>query len=190
MVIKTLRWAFLSFVLTCTGLAGAGELALRNPNLSQNEEGMVLNAEASIELGQRLEDALSRGVTLYFVREFEMSYPRWYWINDKRFTANQTIKLYYHALSRQYRVVTGASSQSFQNLEDALKWLVRIRNWQVIERGDLGGLKAGETYQASLKFRLDNSQLPKPLQINVLFVKDWELSAESRWHFIVAGEGK
>ena len=56
--------------------------------------------------------------------------------------------------------------------------LSRLRNWQVIEVGDKA--KAGETYDAALRLRLDVTQLPRPFQISALGSKDWALSSDRK----------
>lgn len=171
-------------------LACAGEITLRNPQMNSGEDGYVLSVEVGIELGSKLEEALTRGVPLYFVQEFEMSRPRWYWIEDKRFAKTQTVRLYYHALTRQYRVGNGGVHQAFSTLDEALRYLVHARNWSIIDKAETNNLKQGESYQAVFRVRLDSAQLPRPLQISVLFAKDWELGGEVRWTFVVPAEVK
>lgn len=180
----TISTLLLLFGLTCAPLASAalsGDVQIRNPQLELMEEGYVLSADITLEFGNKLEEALARGLPLYFVFEFEMSRPRWYWIEDKRFSRSLSYRLHYHALTRQYRLSNGVAHQSFTTLEEALRYLIRVHNWLVMDRAELGALKSGETYSALFRFRLDSSQLPKPLQVNVLFARDWELSGETRW---------
>jgi hypothetical protein len=55
--------------------------------------------------------------------------------------------------------------------------LSRLRNWVVAERGEKG-LRAGDTYEAALRLRLDVTQLPKPFQITALGNKDWSLASD------------
>lgn len=178
------KWACL-LCLVFPLLTYAGEIVIRNPQLLQTEDGLALSAEVDIELGSKIEDALVRGLPLYFSQEFEMSRPRWYWFEDKRFSRTQALRLYYHALTRQYRVGIGPIHQSFSTLGEALASLTHMRHWTIIDRNEQSSLKAGETYQAVLRFRLDGSQLPRPLQINVLFARDWELGGETRWAYTV-----
>lgn len=188
-------WILLGLQFMVVSVAMAGEITIRNPQISSGEDGYSLSAEVGVDLGGKLEEALTRGVPLYFVQEFEMSRPRWYWIEDKRFSKSQTVRLYYHALTRQYRIGAGSSSgggvhQAFSSLEEALRYLVHARNWAILDKADVGSLKAGENYQAIFRVRLDSAQLPRPLQISVLFAKDWELGGEARWTFVVPAEGK
>lgn len=183
---RHLLWLVLG--LCCSvSVAHSAEIEVRNPQLAMSEEGYVLSADFAMELNSRLEDAVTRGVVLSFVTEFELTRPRWYWFDEKAWSKTQTYQLYYHALTRQYRLSSGALHQSFPNLAEAMAVLSRLRNWVVVDKG--GQIKAGDTYQAALRLRLDISQLPKPFQISALANKEWTLASDwSRWQFVVPAE--
>jgi len=162
-------------------LAWAADISVRHPQLAIGDEGYVLAADFNLSLNPRLEDAVARGVALYFVVEFELSRSRWYWLDEQVAARTQSFQLSYHALTRQYRLSSGALHQSFPSLDDALRILARLRNWQVVEKG---GLRADQTYFASLRMRLDLTQMPKTFQVSALANRDWNLSAEwARWQF-------
>jgi hypothetical protein len=76
-----------------------------------------VSADFNINLNARLEDAIERGITLYFVVDFELSRSRWYWLDEQVASRSQTYQLSYHALTRQYRLSSGALHQSFTSLE-------------------------------------------------------------------------
>ncbi len=159
----------------------ASDISVRNPVLSPSDEGYLLSADFNINLNARLDDAIARGVTLYFVVDFELTRARWYWLDEQVISRSQTFQLSYHALTRQYRLSSGALHQSFTSLDDAQRILSRLRNWLVLERG---ALRFGESYQAAVRMRLDLSQMPKTFQVNALANRDWNLSSEwARWIF-------
>lgn len=168
------HWLFL--LIFAPVLAWAAEIEVINPQLTAAEDGYLLSADFRFELTPRLEEAVNRGVTLYFVADFELRKARWYWLDDRLVARSQSFRLYYHALTRQYRLSTGGLHQSFASLSEALRMLSRLRNWQVIEATDK--LKAGETYEAGLRMRLDTSQLPRPFQMTALGNKDWSLASD------------
>lgn len=165
-------------------LVSAAEIDVRNIQLLANEEGSyALSADYSVDFNPRLEEAVSKGLALHFLAEFELTRPRWYWFDEKVVRASQTWRLTYHALTRQYRLSTGALHQSFTSLDEALRVLSRLRNWTVIERDRVS---VGEQFEASLRFRLDTTQLPKPFQIEALSNRDWVLGSEwKRWLYTV-----
>jgi hypothetical protein len=159
-------------------LAWAAEIDIANPQLLAGDDGYVLSADFKFELNPRLEEAVTKGVALYFVADFELTKARWYWLDEKLVSRSQTYRLSYNALTRQYRLSVGSGlHQSFPSLSDALQVLTRLRNWGVVERGEKG-VRAGETYDAALRLRLDVTQLPRPFQITALGNKDWSLASD------------
>src|SRR5205085_6961600 len=97
----------------------AGEIVIQEARFNTSEEGYALDADFKFELTPRLEEAVEHGVTLYFVAEFEVTRPRWYWLDEKIVIKSQTWRLNYHALTRQYRLSTGGLYQNFSSLGDA-----------------------------------------------------------------------
>jgi len=184
---------FLCLVLFCLwgvlgGLAAqASEVEIRNPQLTFGEDGMVLSADFAFDFNSRLEEAVTRGVVLNFLVEFELSRSRWYWLDEKLVSRNQTLRLSYNALTRQYRLSSGALHQNFATLEEALRILSHLRHWTVSDKAV--ALRPGDTYQAALRLRLDPSQLPKPFQLTALANKEWNLASDWLvWPFTVPKE--
>ena len=176
-----LRGLAFGLLLLAAALAGAAEIEVRRAELSAGEESWLLDAEFGIDLGQRLEEVVARGVALYFVAEFELTKGRWYWVDEHVAGRKQTWRLSYNALTRQYRLSSGALHQSFASLDEALRVLGRLREWPV---ADKALLKAGEPYNAALRLKLDLTQLPKPFQVTAIGNKDWNITAEvKRWSF-------
>jgi hypothetical protein len=169
------RWLLL--LLLAPAIVWAAEIQVDNPQLAAGEDGYVLSADFRFELKPRLEEAVARGVVLYFVVDFEMTRERWYWLDQTVLARSLTYSLSYHALTRQYRLSTGGLHQSFGTLGEALAVLSRLRNWLVIDKGE-AAVRPGETYQAALRLRLDPAQLPRPFQITALGNKDWTLAAD------------
>lgn len=169
------RW--LLALLLAPLLAWAAEIEVVNPQIAHGEDGYVLSADFRFELRPRLEEAVARGVVLYFVVDFEMTRDRWYWFDETVAARSQTYSLSYHALTRQYRLSSGGLHQSFATLGEALAVLSRLRNWPIAERSDAAP-RPGETYQAALRLRLDINQLPRPFQISALGNRDWNLVSD------------
>jgi hypothetical protein len=140
------------------------------------EEGYQLKADFDINLNYTAQQALSHGVTLYFVSEFTLTRSRWYWLDEQIAVNEQVTKLYYNVLTRQYRISRGPLFQSFPTLEDALGVLQR-QNSAPIARELLE--KSGK-YLAGARLRLDVEQLPKLLQVNAWTGRDWDL--DSKWY--------
>lgn len=157
--------------------AQADGIEVKKAALVAAEDGYFLEADFDIALTPTLEDALNKGVPLYFLLEFELVRPRWYWLNEKLANARQQYRMSYYALTRQYRVGVGTLYQNFSSLPEALEALSRVRLREIAEPGALG---KGSSYTAALRLRLDTSQLPRPFQIGVVGSRDWSLSSD--WH--------
>jgi hypothetical protein len=155
--------------------ARADNIEVRSAAVSLHEDSYSVDADLEIMLTQTLEDILSKGVPLNFLLEFELIRPRWYWLNDKVVAVAQQYKLAYNPLTRQYRISLGTIYQNFATLAEAIRFLSRPRNVPV---ADKAVLQSGTAYSASVRMRLDVSQLPRPFQITVLGSREWNMSSD------------
>jgi hypothetical protein len=157
-------------------------IAVKSAELRPEDENYVLNAQFDVIFNPTLEEALQKGVSLYFVLEFELSRPRWYWLDEKVVTESVQYRISYAPLTRQYRVATGLLGQQFESLEEVEHLLSRVVSRPVIA---IDALSKGARYDAAVRLRLDVTQLPKPFQINALASRDWSLQSEwYRWSFV------
>jgi hypothetical protein len=167
-----------AFVSLATSAAAEG-ISIKSASLEPSDDGWQLQADFDIQFSPRLEEALNRGVPLYFVVEFEAARPRWYWFDEKPVQQSQTYKITYTPLLRQYRLSVGSQYQNFTRFEEVTRVLSRVRGWHVADRGSL---KKDVTYQAAVRMRLDTAQLPKPFQVNAIASRDWTLTSDwQRW---------
>jgi len=139
--------------------------------------GAVLNATFEFEMPQTLEEAVQKGIAVYFNIEFELFRKRWYWLDRKISASTLTYRLSYSPLTRQFRLARGGLSQSFDSLEEALGLLKSVRQWKVIEPGVLS---PRDSYEAQVRMRLDVTQLPKPFQVNAITSREWNLASDWR----------
>ena len=172
-------------VLLALWFAGAAVLPahgqgieVRKATVTAAEDAYVLEAQFDIALTNTLEEVLNKGVALYFLLEFELIRPRWYWFNDRVMQIRQEYRLSYNALTRQYRVGVGNLHQNFGSLAEALEVMSQVRRRQEV---DPGTLRKDTTYMAGLRLRLDTSQLPKPFQLNALGSRSWYVGSD--WYY-------
>ncbi len=176
---RPLVLAALALSLLAPAFAPAEGIEVRNAALVAGDGGYFLEADFEIALNATLEEVLNKGIPLYFLLELEVLHPRWYWLNEKVVSSQQQYRLSYNALTRQYRLGVGSLYQNFAALTEALDFLSRVRRRQVL---DPGVLTQGRAYIASVRMRLDISQLPKPFQLNALASRDWNFGSEwYRW---------
>ena len=160
-------------------LAKADGIQVKNAEVTQIEDIYRLDAVFNVALNKALEEALQKGVTLNFLIEVQMVYPRWYWLDETIVSFKNTVRLSYHALTRQYMLVGPHIHKSFATLAEARQELGIIRSMPLVERNLL---KKNTIYQVELRMKLDLNQLPKPIQVDALGSRDWNLSSD--WHTI------
>ncbi|MHB1092820.1 DUF4390 domain-containing protein [Thiobacillus sp.] len=171
--LRWLAWLLLGLCLTvATGAQASDKSTISQAVIRATPQGYVLDGDANIVLNSTLEDALSRGINLYFLLELELSRPRSWWFDEDIADPVRKMRIYYHLLLRRYVVETGYTTRTTATLSEALAMLGQVDAWQILERG---ALKTGQHYDARLRLRLDTSQLPKPLSIGAVGGDRWEL---------------
>lgn len=156
-------------------IAHADEIKFQKVNLRAVEKAWVLDADVALELTPALEQLVNKGVTLHFVTEFQLTKSRWYWFDAKTVDVQRISKISYQALTNQYRVTLGSFTLNAANLKQAIAAVKTIEDWAVIE---LAGIDQNQTYQASVRMRLDTNQFAKPFQVNAINSKSWNLQSE------------
>jgi len=157
----------------------ADGITVSSASLDPTDDGWQLAAEFNINFSPRLEEAVNRGVPLYFVVDFELARPRWYWFDEKPIQLTQTYKISYTPLLRQYRISVGNASQNFTRFDEVARVLSRLRGLPVATKSALAN---GVAYQAGVRMRLDTAQLPKPFQFDAISSHDWSLASDwYRW---------
>ncbi len=162
-------------------------ISVRKTEARLSDGSYQFSADFDISLNFVVDQALTRGVPLYFISEFSLIRPRWYWMDEVIVKNEQTAKLSYNKLTRQYRITRGSLFQNFSSLGDAL----RIISHQSATPIDAALFQKNEGYISSLlpqkgdyiaatRMRLDVTQLPKPLQVNALATQDWNF--DSNWY--------
>ena len=183
---ELLHWLLVLSLWWCgTSIAAYEGIHVKSAEIVRTGAEYYIEATFEVELTHTLEDALNKGLPLHFIVEFELIRPRWYTLylwNKSVLEFEQNYRLSYNALTRQYRLSQGAFHQNFDTLNDALTLMGRLRPRFL---ADMNMLDQGKVYEAAVRMRLDASQLPKPLQINALASRDWNLASEwFRWTLI------
>ena len=180
----------LAFVL-CLGLvqvsAPAGAADLGQLSVERAEDGVYLSANVRFELPTPVEDALVKGIAMFFVVEADIYQNRWYWTDRRVASAARTIRLAYQPLTRVWRVnivngvVQGAGglratlNQNYDTMPDALSAVQRLSRWRVADNADI---EPDGSYKLEFSYSMDLSQLPRPFQIGVVGQKDWTISVQ------------
>ena len=156
-------------------------IPVKAAELRIDEGEVLLNADFEFTLNPTLEEALQKGIPLYFELEFELTRGRWYWLDEKIAQTTLVYRVSYNALTRQYRVASGLLIQTFNTLEEVERFIGRVTS-RPVARAE--ALTRGARYEAGVRLRLDVAQLPKPFQVNALASREWTLASEwQRWSF-------
>ncbi len=164
----------LTVLLLISFTAKAESIKLEFVEIDAVDDGYQFNADIEITLNPTLKRALKKGIALYFVTDFRLVSPRWYWFDKRIARSKQRDSLSYYALTRQYRLSGGLQNQSFSTLKEALRVLSRVRDRPIVENSKL---IQNKEHIAKLRMRLDLSRLPKPFQVEALGSKEWNLSS-------------
>jgi Domain of unknown function (DUF4390) len=155
--------------------ANAEGIKIKSAELERVDGDWLLNATFQIELTPGLEDAVQKGVVLYFQTEFDLTRSRWYWFDEKPALAQRQTRLSYQPLTQQYRIASEGFAFSAKTIFEALQAVGSIGGWKVIDNNQIDPSKS---YTAGLRMTLDLSKLPKPFQVNALNNRDWNVSSD------------
>ena len=153
--------------------------------LERSPDGIFLYANVKVELPAAVEDALMKGVPMFFVAQADVVRHRWYWTDRRVASAQRHMRLAYQPLTRRWRlnvasgVITASSvglalNLNFESLADAMSALQRLSGWKI---ADASQVEADATHKVEFRFELDLAQLPRPFQIGVIGQSDWSISA-------------
>jgi hypothetical protein len=167
-----LAWCLCALTVLAVSPAYATELT--QLKMERSEEGVYLSASVQFDLPPVVEDALLKGIPMFFVAEADIVRNRWYWYDKRITSATRTMRLAYQPLTRRWRlnVLSGAISVTG----------LRLARWRI---ADAAEVDAALRHKVEFRFRLDLSQLPRPFQIGVAGQKDWTIAVETNRELIV-----
>lgn len=151
--------------------------------VDRNEEGVLLSATVRFELPQAVDDALAKGIPMFFVAEASIYRDRWYWYDKRVTSASRHMRLAYQPLTRRWRLQVSPNpigqsglvlGQTFDTREEALAAIQRVSRWRIAEPHEVD---PAATHYLDFRFRLDVSQLPRPFQIGAVGESDWNILA-------------
>ena len=144
--------------------ANAEGIKIKSVEMERVDNDWLLNATFQIELAPGLEDAVKKGVVLYFQTEFDVTRARWYWFDEKSTLAQRQTRLSYQPITQQYRIASEGFTFSAKTILEALQAVGTIGGWKVVDNNQID---ASKSYTAALRMTLDLSKLPKPFQVNL-----------------------
>lgn len=158
--------------------------------LQRTSEGLFMSARFALAPHGAVQEALFKGVPLYFVWQADVMRERWYWTDKRIAGATRTLRLAYQPLTRRWRVSISTEAgggagrgaglpyalhQNHDTLDEALAAVGRVSRWQL---ADASQLEAGAAHRVEFGFRLDLSLLPRPFQIGLGNQPEWSMALE------------
>ncbi len=181
---------FLPTLLTLFAVASQAQTQAEIPILRAERSGneVFVSANVSVELPTIVEDALLKGVPMFFMLEADLYLDRWYWYDKRISGAQRQLRLAYQPLTRRWRVTQslgmGSDSsqglslnQSYESLAEALSVVRQVSRWKVAELADTDPTSK---IKLLFRFRLDLSQLPRPFQIGAIGQSEWDIQGVAR----------
>ena len=175
------RAAVLLALLLLTALwlappARAADPELTSFELVHNEEGVFLSYAVGLELSRSVDDALSKAVPLFFVAEAEVFRNRFYWRDQRVGYAVRRWRIVFQPLTSTYRVTfDGGLSQNYASRAEAFSAISRSARWKLAEAAQID---EGSRHYLEFSYRLDTTQLPRPMQIGIGGQADWAMSVQ------------
>jgi hypothetical protein len=149
----------------------------------RTDEGVLLTATVHFDLPQVVEDALAKGIPMYFLAEAAIYRDRWYWYDKRVSFATRHMRLAYQPLTRRWRLQVSSTpigssgmvlGQTFDSREEAVAAIQRVSRWRI---ADASEVDPDATHTIDFRFRLDMSQLPRPFQIGAVGQSEWIILA-------------
>jgi hypothetical protein len=179
--------AWLALWMPAMARAQSQTASVTQMRLEEGDDGVYLSATVDFQLPALVQEVLDKGIAIHFVAEAEVYRERWYWTDRRIVQVSRHMRLAYQPLTRRWRVnvapvpISGNAgfgvslNQNFDSLEEALAAVKRIGRLRLGDAIDIGDETA---HPVVFRFRLDTSQLPRPFQIGLVGLADWDISAE------------
>ena len=137
---------------------------------ARDESALYLEFAARVTLPRAVEDALQRGVPIYFVAEAQLFRSRWYWRDERVARVSRSWRVAFQPLTSSWRVGLGGLNQSYPSLAEAMASVSSSGGWKLAE---LSAMDLDKSHYLEVSYRLDSSQLPGPMQFGLVGQGEW-----------------
>lgn len=144
----------------------------------RDEASLSLDYQLRVTLPHAVEEAALRGVPIYFSTEATLRRSRWYWRDERIARVHRDWRVSFQPLTSTWRVSQGGLGQSFSSLDEAMAAITGSIGWRV---ADAREVDPDSRHYIEFSWRLDTSQLPRPMQIGLTGLGgagDWSVGVE------------
>lgn len=170
-------WVVLLWLVVSTAASAQGVEVMRLA-ATRDADAVALEYQLRVALPRTAEEAVQRGVPIYFAAQATLWRNRWYWRDERIARERREWRLSYQPLTSSWRVSQGGLGQSFPSLTEALASITQSAGWRL---ADAAAVEGDGRYYVEFDWRLDTAQLPRPLQIGITGVGgagEWALGVE------------
>ncbi|HSQ71637.1 MAG TPA: DUF4390 domain-containing protein [Rubrivivax sp.] len=163
---RILQGLQLLLVLACLWAGGARGQGVELASLDAHRADGVLSLDLAVRvtLPAAVQDALQRGVPIYFAADARLLRSRWYWRDERVARVSRSWRVAYQPLTDTWRVGLGGLHQTHATLNEALTAASRAAGWKL---ADLSQIDPDDSYYIEFSYRLDTGQLPAPIQFGL-----------------------
>jgi hypothetical protein len=175
---RWLTWLWAALLLLAALAARAQGVEVLSLAASRGNEAVALEYQLRVTLPRAAEEAVQRGVPLYFTAQATLWRNRWYWRDERVARERREWRVSYQPLTSSWRVSQGGLGQSYASQAEALAAISKTAGWRL---ADAAAVDGDSRYYVEFEWRLDTSQLPRPLQIGLTGVggaSEWALGVE------------
>lgn len=179
--------------LLAAGLGGAAwgqNVEVMSLAAVRDAEAVTVDYQLRVALPRAAEEAALRGVPIYFNVTATLWKPRWYWRDDRIARARREWRLTYQPLTSTWRVSQGGLGQSHASLAEAMATMTRAGGWRI---ADAAAVDIDSRHYLEFEWRLDTTQLPRPLQIGLTSpgaANEWALGVERSVALLIEAAAK
>ena len=178
-------WVAVLACLVCASAVWAqNQVAMASFQTERNEDVYQISAQFDLDLSNTVQEALLKGIPVYFVVDAKVYRDRWYWSDKLVAAAQRHIRISYQPLTRRWRMQVASQPivqsglgvslmQTYDSLEEVMVNLRRLNRWKF---ADAAQIETGAGHRLEFAVYLDLSQLPRPLQMGAAGQSEWELA--------------
>ena len=144
--------------------AHAQGVELATLQTAKSDGALNVDFVARVTLPKAVEDALLRGMPIYFVADVQLYRNRWYWRDERVARVSRSWRLAFQPLTTSWRVSLAGFNQTFPSMAEALTAVSRSGGWKLV---DLSQLDFDKSFYLEFNYRLDTTQLPGPMQFGL-----------------------
>ena len=176
--------AVLAWLVCASAVWAQNQVAMASFQTERNEDVYQISAQFDLDLSNTVQEALLKGIPVYFVVDAKVYRDRWYWSDKLVAAAQRHIRISYQPLTRRWRMQVASQPivqnglgvslmQVYDSLEEVMANLRRLNRWKF---ADASQIETSAGHRLEFAFYLDLSQLPRPLQMGAAGQSEWELA--------------